>query len=419
MLGNGPGLPLAYLIAGAVLLCFSIGYCALVAEFPGSGAFYLYIRNVFGERVGMGAALVALVSYTALTASVAAGMGYFTDLVFSSFGVSLGWKVWAAIGFCIVSVLGRLSADLGAKVLLIIVASEFLILIGLDLAAVAQDGIAALPAASFAPEHLLVPGIGVALMVGFTSFIGFESAALYSAESKDPKRSIPRATVMAVLLISIFYFITSWIIVGTLGVDTAREAAIKLQGEVVGEVIKQRCGEWVALLASVMLCASIFASYLSLQNAASRYALALSQQGCLPRYFSVVSTRNGAPARASTLISVVVALALIIPALQGASPYLTLGASSAALATLGIVLLQAFVAAAIIVHFFTRLRERRAVVITAVIALVGLLATALLVVQNYSLLTGSEDGLANYLPWSLVLFFAYGMIRATRRSPDV
>jgi amino acid transporter len=62
-----------------------------------------------------------------------------------------------------------------------------------DLGVLAHRGAAALPATSFAPGTVFSGAVGLALMLGFTSFLGFESAALYGEETADPRRSIPRA----------------------------------------------------------------------------------------------------------------------------------------------------------------------------------------------------------------------------------
>ena len=64
---------------------------------------------------------------------------------------------------------------------------------------------AALPATSFNPHVVLSGAVGVAMMFAFTSFIGFESAALYGEETRNPKRSVPLATYISVVLIAVFY----------------------------------------------------------------------------------------------------------------------------------------------------------------------------------------------------------------------
>lgn len=411
---GGPGLPAAYLIAGAVLLCFALGYAKLVTAIPGEGAFYKYIKVVYGDRMGMGAAFVALLSYVALTASVASGVGYFTNLVLQGYGVDLGWQVWTLASFVIVSVLGRYSADIGAKLLTTVVLVEFLLLIALDVTIGAKDGGSALPLAVFSSANVLNEGFGVCLMVGFMSFIGFEAAALYAGEAKDPQKSIPRATIIAVVSVAIFYFLSCWLIVGTVGVETVQGLATQLEGGFVLDLINRFLGTTLSHVTNAMMCGSVFACYLSLHNASTRYAYIIAQNGRLPKSFAQLNQNTRAPAKASYLISTVVAVFILIPAIQGADPYLTVGTSTAALATLGIIVLQAIVAAAIVTHF-RKIKDTRFLTtfLAPGIAVTGLIVAGYLIQANFHILTGSENALINALPCLLILVFAYGFARSS------
>ncbi|MFE4518431.1 hypothetical protein ACFRMQ_30110 [Kitasatospora sp. NPDC056783] len=51
--------------------------------------------------------------------------------------------------------------------------------------------------------------------------MGFESTAMYGEESRDPKRVVPRATLISVVGIGLFYVFVSWMIVSGNGVDHA------------------------------------------------------------------------------------------------------------------------------------------------------------------------------------------------------
>ena len=47
--GNGAGLPVAYLLAAVVLLCFSVGYAEMSRRVINTGAFYTYISREIGR----------------------------------------------------------------------------------------------------------------------------------------------------------------------------------------------------------------------------------------------------------------------------------------------------------------------------------------------------------------------------------
>src|SRR5258705_10828354 len=104
-------------------------------------------------------------------------------------------------------------------------AAEVAILAIFDISVIAAKGAAAFPLESFAPSVVMAPGLGAGLMVAFSSFIGFESAAVYGEESKTPTTSVPIATSPSLLLIGAFYLFPSWVPAGALGAGRAASAA--------------------------------------------------------------------------------------------------------------------------------------------------------------------------------------------------
>jgi amino acid transporter len=281
--GNGAGTPAAFLFAAVTLLCFSVGYAAMSRRVVNTGAFYTYVAEGLGKPAGVGAAFTAMIAYVSFTVGLAAFVGYFLDLVLSTLGVHVSWLVYAAGGMAIVAVLGYLSVDLSAKVLGALIAAEIIILVIFDVSVIAAKGAAALPFESFSPHVVLAPGLGIGLMIAFTSFIGFESAALYGEEAKNPTRSIPIAIYTSVVLIGAFYLFTAWVTVGALGPEQAASEASAQGGMLMFSVLTRYSGEVVSDIAGVLVCTSLLASYLAIHNAATRYIFALSRENLLPR----------------------------------------------------------------------------------------------------------------------------------------
>ena len=46
---------------------------------------------------------------------------------------------------------------------------------------------------------------GIALAFAFASYIGFEATAIYGEESREPKKTVPRATYTAIILIGVVF----------------------------------------------------------------------------------------------------------------------------------------------------------------------------------------------------------------------
>lgn len=411
--GNGVGLPGAYLAASVVLLCFSVGYAAMSRRVVNTGAFYTYIARSLGKPAGIGSAYVAVLSYTSLTIGLAGAFGYFTRLVLLNSGVDLPWYAYSAVALAVVAVLGYRSVDLSAKVLGTLMVAEFAVLIVFDLLAVGNRGAATFPAASFSGTQVMSGSIGIALMFAFFSFVGFESAALYGEETRDPERSIPKATYIAVTSIGVFYVLTSWIIIGAAGTDRAAPLARQLTGGFVFALIQQYGGVALYDFAAVLLCTSVLAGFLALHNASARYVFALGREGVLPRRLGHYHRKHFSPHVASIVITILSVVAAAVAAISGASPYVAFVPAFIGVGTLGIIALQAAASVAVVAFFRTRKdRGLWRCVIAPVIGAAGLATAFVLALLNYPTLTGSTNAVVNTVPVVLLAAATAGIVVA-------
>ncbi|MFJ2829003.1 APC family permease [Streptomyces sp. NPDC087263] len=415
--GNGAGVPAAFLFAGVTLFCFSVGYAVSARRTGGSGGFYASTADGLGRPPAVAAGFVALLAYNCATIGLAGALGYFTQLVLAAHGFTVSWQWCAAVGLLAVAVLGYREIAVSARVLALLMLGEIGILLALDVAILARHGLSALPTASFSPQVATGPGLGVAVMFAFVSYIGFESAALYGKEARDPRRSVPRATYAAVLLITVFYALTSWLAVGALGTGKVREAATERMGDLFFVLGDDFLGTTGNTGLQILLCTSLFAATLALHGAANRYAQVLAEDGLLPAALAVEHPRHRSPHRASIAQSVLTALVVGGFAVAGLDPYADLTTSMLGLGTLGIVVLQAMAALSVL---GLRLRQRRGQpqghwwreVVAPLLGFAGLAASVWLVTGNFAMLTGSPDPLIAKLPWLLVAVAALGLTYA-------
>jgi amino acid transporter len=409
-LGDGPGFPAVFVFAGLTLLCFSVGYAAMSRRIVNAGGFYTYLSCGLGKPVAVAGGLIAVISYNAVAVGLAGAFGYFANLVFAGFGLNLPWVVWSAIGLLAVAVLGYRQIDMSARVLSVLMAAEIGILAVLDVAVLIHKGGAALPEISFAPNTVLGSGLGISLMFAFISYIGFESAALYGEESRNPRRSVPLATYLSVIVITVFYAFTSWVAVGAVGADNLRQVAGEQLGGFFFGLSTEHLGDTMTTIMQLMLCTSIFAAMLALHNAANRYKFALGRERVLPRGLAKVHTRHGSPYRASlvqTTVSVIVVAAFD---LAGLDPYLNLATSMLALGTVGIIVLQAGAALSTVAFFRNRPdRNWWRTGLAPLLGAAGLIAATVLLLENYAVLAGTTATVVTELPWLLVLAAVVGV----------
>lgn len=400
---GGSSAAYGYLIPGLILMLFAIGFTAMSPLIRNAGAFYSYIAHGLGRRLGVGCALVAVISYNAMTICLIAGFTFYAQSMLTTlFGITVNWVLIAAVAVAGVAALGYFKVTLGARVLGIALSLEVLVLLVYQLTVIARGGSGSGGHFSldiFAPAVVTQPGFGAMLVLTAGGFIGFEATALYAEEARDPATTVPRATYIAIAFLGLFYTFSVWCVFYAYGQDGALQFAA---GDDVANLTFHSMGTWVGPwlsdVAQALLCTSAFAAALAFHNAAARYHFTLSREGILPRSVGRVSPKNGSPAGGVVLQTVINVVFLAIAAIAGADPYLVVFLWSAAPGVLGILALEG-VAAIAIVTYFRRDRHGHSVFRTLIapgLAALGLFTLVALSVSQVDLLTGAS-GLVNTL----------------------
>ncbi|MCZ4302483.1 APC family permease [Microbacterium oxydans] len=414
-----------YLVPGLVLVLFAVGFTAMSPFVRNAGAFYSYISYGLGKPMGVGGSILAVVSYNAMTICLIAAFAvYGQSLLLGFLGIDLPWWLIAAVGVAGITLLGYFKVTLGAKVLGIALLLEVIVLVIYEVVVLATGGAGEGVAVEvFAPSVMLDPGFGAMLVLTAGGFIGFEATALYAEEAHDPQRTVPRATYIAIGFLALFYTISVWVIFIAYGTDGALETAASDDvSQMVFSSMAGYVGTWLADAGQLLLCTSSFAAALAFHNAAARYHFTLGRERILPAAISRVSASHGSPVGGVILQAVITVTVLGIAALVGADPYLVVFLWSAAPGVLGILLLEAIAAVAIVAFFW---RDRRGhglwrVILAPALAAAGLLTFVVLSVVQLDLLTAATP-LVNALlviplPLALVLGITIAIIMK-RRDP--
>ncbi|MEU1601057.1 APC family permease [Streptomyces sp. NPDC005708] len=417
-LGSGAGVPGTYAIAGVVLALFSAGYVRMSRRITNVGGFYTYARQGLGRRGGGATAYVALLAYNVATIGIFGTLAYFGSAVISDLvGVTVPWQLCGAVFFVVVAALSYFEVTLSAKVLGLSLAAEVLILLAFDAAVLVENGFHGFSLSVFNPSVVMGSGAGVSLMLAFGSFVGFEATALYGEESRDPRRTVPRATYVSLALITVFYLFTTWAAISAYGVQHAQAAAQAGPQTFIFDATGKYLGSAATDIMQVLVVTSLFAAFLAFHCNTARYHLALSRDGLLPRAMARIHPEHRSPVVASAVQLGLVAVVTFAFTLAGQDPYLGMGIALYGLGVVGIVLLQAL-AAASIVGFFLRHRAGESVwgaIVAPAIGGLGLLVGFVLMILNYSTLTGTASTWVNSLPWLLLAATTVGAVAAGRQ----
>jgi amino acid transporter len=365
---------------------------------------------------------VSIVAYVTIQLAI---YGFFGGIMAGQgaalLGIDMPWYVWSGIAWVLVTALSLLSIDVGAKVLGTLMLLEVISLLIAGIAILINNAGSMNFAASFSPENIFIGGFaggaGIALAFALASFIGFEATAIYGEESKDPKRTVPRATYWAVGLITTVFAIVSFAMVTGLGSATVvdRVAEISEGGAnpaaVLFFLVNENVGPWLVTVMEWLVVSSLFAGLLAFQNANARYVFALGRAGVLPASLGKTNA-SGAPTGGVIVTSVLAAAVILLFVIQGLDPVLNLFFWMSAVTAIAIMVVEILVSIAVIRYFMQNPGTHwfKAMVAPALSAL-ALGGGLYLLMSRFNLLSGlapspEESGNAwsmTTLGWILVL----------------
>jgi amino acid transporter len=419
-IGNGAGNPMAYVVAAVVLLLFSVGYAAMSRHVVDAGAFYAYVSKGLGTPVGVGAAGLALLTYTAIQAAIYGLAGATAQGLSTQYGgPDLPWWVWAFLFMAVVGLLGYRNIDVGTKVLGVLLTLEIGVIAVVAGAVLAQGGADGIDVRSFTPSAFFSGAPGISIMFAVASFIGFEATAIYGEEARNPRRTVPLATYLAVVLIGAFYALSSWAVVLAFGSDGVVDAAQADTAGLVFTAAAEYVSPVVADVMLVLLLTSLFAALLAFHNAISRYLFALGRQGMAPDVLSRTHVRHASPHVGSLAQTGTAFVVVAVFAVAGSDPVLQLFTWMSGLATVSILLLMVLTSVAVLA-FFARSRVDRRTWHTRVapaLGTLGLLGIVGLVLANFTTLISGDAVLATVLLTVIAAAFALGVVVALVRRP--
>lgn len=423
--GAGAGVPVIFLIAGLVYLIFAVGYGAMAQHIGNAGAFYTFITQGLGRPFGVGGALLALLAYSAVQAGVYGAFGYFMqDFISSHFQLALPWWVYALACALLVQWIGGRRINLSGKVLSGILVLEASILLVVDIAIlVNSQARPPLDLASFHPSAIFNQGFGASMVFVIAAYIGFEATAIFAEEARDPRRTVPRATYLAVILITLFYMFCSWAIIEFYGSSAIAEAARAHPATLWTSVSYQLIGAAPTLLMNILVLTGMFACILAFHNSITRYLFSLSREDVLWEGLSRTHAKHQSPHMAGRSQTAFAIALIVICALCSLDPYNVVFAWFSGLAALAIVALQLLAAIAIYRYFARnpfnhRLWTRR---LAPLLSIILLAAVTVLMVANMPALTGTNNWVVTSFPWLVILTVLIGMAIAYRmkgKHPD-
>jgi len=431
--GVGTGAPSTYIYATVILTVFAVGYVAMARYVTATGAFYGFISHGLGRVMGLGSGFMVTFAYTVFEASLIGIFSYFGSEVFASqLGVDVPWVLFALVCILVNAVLAYFDVSLAAKVLSVFLITEIAILAVMAFAILGHGGgpdglmVSSLnPARAFSGNGLAVAAPGLAMFIAFWSWTGFESTAMYGEESRNPRKIIPIATLIAVTGVGLFYIFVSWMSVAGNGAEGSISRAQSSNPlDMFFHPTEVFVGHWAVLVFQWLMMSGSFACGLAFHNCASRYMYALGREGLLPRPLGRTQPRHGSPHVASFVQAGIATCWILGFWAFGKDPYLDVFVLLAIVGTFCLLIVQTITMAAVFTYFRRHHPQENVwrTKVAPVVGGLGMLGVVVLMVQNLSTAAGpaASSLLFRLIPWIAAGLFLTGAglaLYLRRRDP--
>ncbi|RBO84218.1 APC family permease [Nocardia puris] len=287
----GSWLLLALALAGLLAYCNATSSARLAALYPVSGGTYVYGRERLGPFWGYLAGWAFVVGKTASCAAMALTIGHYA------------WpehaRPVAVAAVAAITALNYAGVRKSALATRAIVAAVLIVL-----GVVAATGLAGDHAAAGAlPDRIGPLGVLEATGLLFFAFAGYARLATLGEEVRDPRRTIPRAILLALALSLAVYAVVAVAALLTLGSAGLADAADPL-----AQVVTAAGAPELAPVVRVGAVLAAAGSLLALILGVSRTTLAMARDRHLPHALAAVHPRFGVPHRAELAVGAVVAV---------------------------------------------------------------------------------------------------------------
>lgn len=300
----GPAVIVSFLIAGFASAVVGLCYSELTTSIPNSGSAYVYAWVAIGQRMAFLAGWTLLGVYITTLATVANGWTGYVKASLSEIGINLPTSLMASpsnggivnlpavlmiLLITFVLTRGTSESKIFNNVLVIIKLAVILLFI-----VVAVQNVNVNNWTPFMPFG--VRGIFSGASLVFFTFLGFDALATSAEETKNVQKTLPKAIIISLVVVTTLYIVVSIIMTG---VVSYRQLNVP---ESMAYVLMAKGHTVAAQIVSVGAIIGILAVVYAFVYAASNIMMSMSRGGFLPRGLSKLNQSSKSPNRALWLI---------------------------------------------------------------------------------------------------------------------
>jgi amino acid transporter len=299
----GGSSPLAFLLGGIGCLALAFVVIGFTRRMASAGYAYTYASRSLGKPAGFMAGWLYAFGLACFVPMTMAGVSFlFCDLV----GLSSSWNFPVfLIGMALLVALSIVRIKVTTRLQLVVGFVTIGVIVVVSLITIAKGGANGNTGAPFTFSHTVsggFHGVFYGIILGVTSFIGFETAADFGEETRRPRRNIPIAVIAATTFAILFYLLATYAMSIGIGVD--RKALYGSGANILLKTIAdQYVTAWVGTLTEVGAMLAAFIVCVACATASTRTLYAMGREGVLPRWFGHTHRTFKTPANATIVVA--------------------------------------------------------------------------------------------------------------------
>lgn len=395
----GPGVIVSFLIGGVVTIAVGLAYVEFAAMAPVAGSAYTYSYIALGEIIAWMIGWDLLLEFTVIASTVAVGWSGYVDSFLQSVGIHIpealtkdiahggivnlpaviGWLIVAWIALSGIKNVGRSNT-------LFTIAKVAAIILFLVIGTFHVNPVNWTPFTPFGWSGVMA---GAALV--FFAFTGFDGVTTVLEEVKNPQKTIPKALIGGLSVLTLIYALVAAILTGIVpfpDLDVPNPTVFALQSVGI---------QWGGAIVAVAVIFGLLATMIANTTSATRVLFAMSRDGLLPERIAQTNKKTGVPVLS---IFIVVLTGILL------SGFLSIG-ELAEFANIGGLTAFALTTISVIVLRYTRPDQPRGFKVPA-IWLVGIIGVGGSLALIFSLPIFTILRFLIWLAIGLVIYIAYG-----------
>jgi APA family basic amino acid/polyamine antiporter len=313
-LGSPMLLLAVWLLMGLAALCGALCYGELATRFPAAGGGYVYLREAYGPRVAfLYGWMLLLVLDPGLTAALAVSLSNYAGNIVQLSPAAV--KILGVGAILVLAAVNIIGVRLGARLMMILTVLKvglllFIVFWGFGSGLGDWGNFNPFTARRPGADEL-VPALIGAGVAGFFSFAGWWDLTKLAGEVRSPARTLPRALLLGLLVVTVVYILTSaaFLYLVPLEKVPVDDAAAQTFAAQVGLTLFGQRGRQIF---SGIVAGSLLGSLAAYIMAAPRVYFAMARDRLFIRQVASIHPRFGTPARAIALQAVLASVLVAV-----------------------------------------------------------------------------------------------------------